>query len=513
MKKPMTIIIISIISHLTITESLREPPPVPIFPLPTARQLEWQLSEMALFLHFGLNTFTGDEWGSGHVDPSVFNPTSLNATQWVNVAKENGFSRVVLTAKHHDGFCLWPSEYTDYSVKSSPWRNGTGDVVGELADAAHKAGIDLGLYLSPWDRHEVTYGDTLEYNEYYMAQMTELLTRYGNVKEVFEDKGKGEGVDTEYFFQSWISLIQQLQPGSVIFSNFGPDIRWVGNEEGYASTTCWSLLNQSDAAGPVNLRYLQGGDPLGHDWVPPECDVSIRPGWFWHPSELPKSATNLLELYYNSVGRNCLLLLNVPPNSSGLISEEDIIVLREFTNLKRSIFSYNLAKNAIVSASSTRGGSNDTRFTPNLIIEEGIFTYWAPRRNEYHWEIYLDFQELVMFNVLQIQEPIQMGQRIVKFHVDVVNEHGEWWEVLSGTTVGYRRLLQFPSVQTQRVRLVIDKSRSDPLVAYLGLHIDTISIIDNTKSKTTLNLSSITNSNGSQVPHQIMYNHTRVSSI
>lgn len=398
----------------------------------------------------------------------------LNVTQWVNVAKENGFSRVILTAKHHDGFCLWPSDYTDYSVKSSSWRNGSGDVVGELAEAATKAGIQLGLYLSPWDRHEKVYGKTVEYNEYYMGQMTELLTRYGEVKEVWLDGAKGEDEkDMEYFFDDWFSLIHQLQPGAVIFSDAGPDTRWVGDEAGYASNTCWSLFNRSDATiGGTDTKYSQQGDPFGHDWVPAECDVSIRPGWFWHADEVPKSALNLLDLFYKSVGRNCLLLLNVPPNSSGLISDKDIEVLREFTKLRSFIFSHNLAENAIISVSSTRGGLNDSRFDPYNVLKEGIYSYWAPSKDQSSWVLYLDFPELATFNILLVQEPIQMGQRIIEFHLDILNDKGEWQKVAKGTTVGYRRLILFPEVETHGVRLVIDKSRADPLISYLGIYRD-----------------------------------------
>lgn len=224
-------------------------------------------------------------------------------------------------------------------------------------------------------------------------------------------------------------------------------------------------------------RYSQEGDPFGHDWVPAECDVSIRPGWFWHASEAPKSARTLLDLYYKSVGRNCLLLLNVPPNSSGLISDEDIQVLREFNELRSSIFSNNLAEGGLVSASSVRGGLSGTRFGPWNILEKGIFSYWAPDKQQANWVIYLDFQEHVTFNVLEIQEPIHMGQRIIEFHLDILNERGQWQKVIDGTTVGYRRLMQFSRVEAHHLRLVIDKSRGDPLVAHLGIYLDSVSIV------------------------------------
>ncbi|XP_020552377.1 alpha-L-fucosidase 1 isoform X2 [Sesamum indicum] len=422
-----------------------KPPPIPILPIPTSQQLSWQFTEMAIFLHFGTNTFTDSEWGTGHVDPSVFNPTALNATQWVSVAKETGFSRVILTAKHHDGFCLWQSDYTDYSVKSSPWKNGTGDVVKELAEAARIAGLQLGLYLSPWDRHEPCYGKTLEYNEYYLGQMSELLTRYGEIREVWLDAAK--------------------------------DTRWIGNEGGVAGTTCWSLFNRSNAEfGDTDHQYSGEGDPLGHDWVPAECDVSIRPGWFWHASEVPKSAMTLLDLYYESVGRNCLLLLNVPPNSSGLISQEDIQVLQEFSEIRGSIFSHNLAEGASISASSTRGSPSDSRYGSHNLLEDSIYSYWAPDETLSDWILYLDFREVVTFNVLLVQEPIQMGQRIIKFHLDFLNENGEWELVTTGSTVGYKRLLKFHSVKASHLRLVVEKSRADPLISYLGIYMDLFSI-------------------------------------
>ncbi|KAL6510951.1 L-fucose permease Glucose/galactose transporter [Orobanche gracilis] len=466
----------------TSISSYPTPPPLPILPIPTSHQLSWQLTEMALFFHFGPNTFTNSEWGTGHADPSIFDPKALNATQWVNVAKDSGFSRVILTTKHHDGFCLWPSQYTDYSVRSSPWRNGTGDVVKELAEAARIGGAQLGLYLSPWDRHEPCYGQTLEYNEYYLGQMTELLTRYGQIKEVFLDNAKGEGEkEMEYFFEDWFSLIHQLQPGAVIFSDAGPDVRWVGDEAGVAGTTCWSLFNRSDPrVGVTDSTYSREGDPCGPDWVPAECDVSIRPGWFWHPSESPKSALTLLDIYYKSVGRNCLLLLNVPPNSLGLISEEDAHVLQEFFNIRNTIFSRNLAKNASsIFASSTRGNKSEPRFSPLNVLEEGSYSYWAPDEAPAvsGWVLNFDFEKAVSFNVLMVQEPIQMGQRIVEFRLDFLNKSGEWEVVTSGTTVGYKRLLIFSTVRTSCLRFIVEKSRADPLVSYLGLYMDPFSNI------------------------------------
>ncbi|KAI3867846.1 hypothetical protein MKW92_021930 [Papaver armeniacum] len=490
--------------------TLLKPPPLPILPIPSSAQISWQLDEMALFLHFGTNTFTDSEWGTGHISPSIFNPTELDARQWVTVAKNAGFSRVILTVKHHDGFCLWPSAYTDYSVKSSPWKNGTGDVLFELAIAAKEAGIGLGVYLSPWDRHEGCYGKTMDYNEFYMGQMTELLTGYGEIREVFLDGAKGEGEkDMKYFFRSWFSLIHQLQPGATIFSDAGPDTRWVGDEAGVAGSTCWSLVNESSLTiGHNDAKYSGEGDPQGQDWIPAECDVSIRPGWFWHPSELPKSAITLLDIYYKSAGRNCLLLLNVPPNSSGLISDEDVQVLREFTELRRAIFSHNLAVDAVLTASSTRGSSfGDSRFKPSHVLEEGIYHYWAPEEDQSDWIIYLDFAKSISFNMIQIQEPIHMGQRVVTFHLDILSQ-GIWQTVIKGTTVGYRRLVRFPTVKSQQLRLVIDKARADPLISYLGIYSDPFSVVSDAPD-----VSSTSYFNASRIIQPVVGNHSSSTSV
>lgn len=257
-------------------------------------------------------------------------------------------------------------------------------------------------------------------------------------------------------------------------------------------------------------RYSRGGDPIGHDWVPAECDVSIRPGWFWHASEVPKSAITLLDIYYKSVGRNCLLLLNVPPNSSGLISPEDIKVLQEFTELRKSIFSHNLARNASLVASSTRG-VGDTRFDPYNVLEEGIYTYWAPKENKADWFLYLDLKESVSFNVLQVQEPIHMGQRIIEFHLEI-NSDGEWKKVANATTVGYQRLLQFATVKSQYLRFVIDKSRAEPLISYLGIYLDQFSILSNIVSNSTTNHQG-RHYNSSQFIHHFVVNSSQIATM
>lgn len=258
----------------------------------------------------------------------------------------------------------------------------------------------------------------------------------------------------------------------------------------------------------IAFRYSGEGDPFGHDWVPAECDVSIRPGWFWHPSEVPKSASTLLDIYYKSAGRNCLLLLNVPPNSSGLISAEDIQVLQEFTKLRDSIFSQNLAENALLAASSTRGDGDDGRFVPSNVLKEGIYSYWAPAENQPSWVLYLKLRDLVSFNLLHIQEPIHMGQRIIEFHFDILSDEGVWRTVVRGSTVGYRRILRFPTVESQFLRLVIEKSRADPLISYLGIHVDNFTHLSN-----QLDTRSGASINGSEVRRQITFNHSQISAV
>lgn len=417
-----------------------------------------------------MNTFTDSEWGTGSADPSLFNPDALDVQQWINTAKKAGFSRVILTAKHHDGFCLWPSSYTNYSVLLSPWRGGSGDLVAELSLAAHQAGLSFGIYLSPWDRHESCFGNTVQYNEFYLALLGELLTGYGPIAEVWLDGAKGDDApDMVYFFDSWFSIIWQLQPGAIIFSDKGPGTRWVGNEYGESGSTAWAMVNSSSLiiGGNNSAAYSQQGDQYGVDWVPAECDVSIRPGWFWHSDEQPKSVNSLLEIFYESVGRNCMLLLNVPPNTTGLISEEDVEVLISFNEVLDSIFSVNLAANATVTADSIRG----VNYVAERILDNDLATFWAPEDGKCTGYLEIDLGAPITFNVVRLQEAVSMGQRVIRYHVDYLKD-GEWITVIQGTTIGYKKLNMIETIEAEVLRLHIDEAKADPLIASFGLHLD-----------------------------------------
>ncbi|KAL6321266.1 hypothetical protein AAG906_016300 [Vitis piasezkii] len=466
---------IILIESFKLVDSNRElviTPPLPILPLPKSSQLKWQERELIMFLHFGVNTFTDSEWGTGHESPAIFNPTGLNASQWVEVAVEAGISLMILTAKHHDGFCLWPSKYTDHSVVSSPWRNGHGDVVRDLVTAAEARGVDVGLYLSPWDRHDRRYGKEKQYNEYYLAQLQELLHEYGNVREIWFDGAKGANApNMSYDFGDWFAMVRELQTSINIFSDAGPDVRWVGNEKGFAGSTCWSTINRTSLSiGNASIvDYINTGDPKGTDWLPPECDVSIRPGWFWHKSQKPKKLSKLLEIYYNSVGRNCVLLFNVPPNTTGLISETDVQRLREFRNAVDTIFSTNLAENGAIKASSRRGGK-DSDFGPeNVLDSDHLWTFWAPREeDDEHWLEIKAANEGLRFNVVRIQEAIGLGQRIKRHEI-----YADGKLVGKGTTVGHKRLHRLGGVVHARsLKVRILESRGVPLVSSFGLHFD-----------------------------------------
>ncbi len=452
-------------------QSVMVTPPRPILPIPTARQLEWQRGELAMFLHFGVNTFTGREWGAGDEDPDVFNPANLDVGQWARVARETGFRTLILTAKHHDGFALWPSRYTDHSVRSSSWLRGAGDVLGELARAAADEDLRLGVYLSPWDRHESSYGDEAPYNRFYMGQLTELLTDYGAIAEVWFDGAKGpEAKDMEYDFGAYWALVRQLQPGAVIFSDEGPDVRWIGNERGFAGSTNWSMLDRRKVSvGRADTQYLNVGDLNGPDWVPGECDVSIRPGWFWHADQKPKALAELLDIYFKSVGRNCVLLLNVPPNPEGQLDRADVARLREFRQALDSIFRSNLAHDKSVRASNVRGAS--VAYSSQQAVDGDPATFWAADDSVLQATLELDLGAAFEFDIVQLQEPIHLGQRIASYRLQV-ESRGEWKTVHTGTTVGYKKIDRIERTASRRLRLIIDDARGTPLVSEIALYLD-----------------------------------------
>lgn len=426
---------------------------------PTPQQLAWQEAELTMFLHFGINTFTDREWGDGKEDPKLFNPTELDARQWVRVAKDAGFKYMILTAKHHDGFCLWPSKYTEHSVKNSPWRAGRGDVVRELVDACREADMKMGVYLSPWDRHERTYGDSPVYNQYFRNQLTELLTNYGAIDEVWFDGACGEGANgrrQEYDWQSYYEVIRKLQPNALI-AICGPDIRWVGNESGVARETEWSVQD----ANPV---FQKGID--GKVWYPAECDVSIRPGWFWHKSQddKVKSLEHLIDIYYKSVGRNSVLLLNVPPNDQGLFAEPDVKRLREFQEAVTETFAVNFAEGKPADASNVRADSKASN-----AVDGNRDTYWATDEKTTTASLEVNLGEPITFNVSLIQEDIALSQRVEEYRLEAWDGQG-WKQITEGTTIGHKKLDRFPDVTASKVKLTIAKSLAPPLIRAFGLY-------------------------------------------
>jgi alpha-L-fucosidase len=382
---------------------------------------------------------------------------------------------VILTAKHHDGFCLWPSKYTEHSIKNSPYKGGQGDIVGELAQACRDAGLKLGLYLSPWDQHEPTYGDTQAYNQFYQSQLRELLTNYGPVTEVWFDGAKGPNArNMEYDWPGFYAIVRELQPDAVIFN--GPDIRWVGNERGFARESEWSVVNRNDKPFDFISQTQQDlgslaalGDGANLIWYPAETDVSIRPGWFYHAREdgRVKSVEQLLDIYFKSVGRNSVLLLNLPPDRRGLVHENDVQRLREFRKGLDAIFAENLAAGARATASAVKG--NDPAFAADKITDSDKQTYWTTNDGTAAATIELDLGKPRTFNVAELAEHIETGQRISQFALDAW-DGGDWKEVIRGTTVGYKRLLRFGDVTTSKVRVRLLDSRVCPTLSGLGLY-------------------------------------------
>ena len=458
--------------------------------VPSPRQLAWQELELVAFVHFGMNTFMDREWGQGNEDPAMFNPTDFDARQWVKVLKDAGMKLLVLTTKHHDGFCLWPSEFTDHGLKASPWKHGAGDVVGEVAQACREAGLKFGVYLSPWDRHEKSYGDSPVYNEHFRNQLRELLTKYGDVAEVWFDGACGEGPNgkrQEYDWQSYYKLIRELQPQAVI-AIMGPDVRWVGTEAGYGRETEWSVvpgvarnldtIAASSQQNPVDRSFVpidfMSKDLGSRDkvksatslvWYPAETDVSIRPGWFYHESrdELVKTPEKLVDIYYNSVGRNSVLLLNIPPDKRGRINDSDIKALKGLRKTLDLTFGTNLMIAARVTASNERRGHSGAS-----IVDRDSRSYWTTEESIESATLEVRLARTLTFNRAMLQEEISIGQRVESFRLEAWT--GKTWRgIATGTTIGYKRLLRFPNVTASKVRIVIERSRTSPTLSSFAL--------------------------------------------
>lgn len=455
------------------------PPPAPILPIPSERQIAWHELEYYGFVHFNMNTFSDMEWGMGDEDPMQFDPSDLDTRQWARVVKDAGMKGIIITAKHHDGFCLWPSAYTEHSVKNSPWRDGKGDLIRELADACKEYGLKFGIYYSPWDRNHADYGKP-EYISYMRNQLHELLTDYGDIFEVWFDGANGGtgyygGANEErivdkltyYDWENTYALARELQPGAVMFSDGGPDIRWVGNEEGYSYETTWAnLMRDSVYAGmPEYPEKYAKGQENGTHWVPAEADVSIRPGWYYHEYEdhKVKSLSQLLDIYYKSIGRNSALLINFPVDRRGLIHEKDVEQIMKLSDKVKEDFSVDLAQKAVITATNERGVGYNVK---NIL--EHPDTYWATEDDVLNSAITLAFTEPTLFNRLMVQEYIKLGQRIKSFIVEVETEKG-WKEIQAGTTVGAKRILRFDDVMAEKIRFTIMDAKGSPTISRLGL--------------------------------------------
>lgn len=459
---------------LTACNSQSVSPPEPASPVPTENQIAWHEMELNAFIHFTTNTFTDLEWGYGDESPEIFNPTELDAEQWVTVLKDAGFKGVILTAKHHDGFCLWPSRYTDHTVKNSPYKDGNGDVVREVSDACKKHGLKFGIYLSPWDRNRSDYGEA-SYVQYYRKQLDELLTGYGPVFEMwFDGANGGDGyyggtretrkIDnkTYYDWPTTIEFARTLQPDMLFFSDGGPDIRWVGNERGYIGETNWNTITPDTLyAGKHGINnILNTGSEDGTHWIPGEVDVSIRPGWFYHEKEdsLVKSPEKLFDIYLTSVGRGSVLLLNMPPDRRGLIHENDVESLKGFRQLLDNAFENDLAKGAKITAGNHRGKSK--QFEPSNLIDTDKETYWATDDGITSSSVEIEFNQPQTVSYVLLQERIRLGQRVKSFSIDVW-ENDNWQKVYQGTTIGYKRIAKLDTPSTaSKIRINIEDSKA-----------------------------------------------------
>ncbi len=444
--------------------------------IPERKQYEWQKLEMTAFVHFGINTFTGREWGDGTEKPELFNPTQFDANQWVKTLKDGGMKMVIITAKHHDGFCLWPTKTTLHSVASSPWRNGEGDVVKEVKEACDTYGLKFGIYLSPWDRNAECYGNSPVYNDFFLSQLTELLTWYGKIDEVWFDGANGEGPNGRkqiYDWQAYYDKIKELQPEAVV-AIVGEDVRWVGTETGYGRETEWSVtalapggtleMTNSNRQLGINAQSKDLGsreliEKANHlFWYPAEVDVSIRPSWFYHENEddKVKSLAKMVDIYFNSVGLNAVLLLNVPPDKRGLIHENDVLRLQEFKAYLDKMYACNLIQGAVFSK----------EVQSQMVVSDRYEAAWKTVAIPAAAEAILPHEKT--FNVIMLQEDITKGQRVERFKVEVW-DGDRWKSIASSTTIGYKKLLRVPKITTSKIRLVIEEARGNTIISNFGL--------------------------------------------
>jgi len=460
---------------------------------PSPRQLAWQELEFYAFIHFTVNTFTDREWGTGEESQSLFDPSELDAAQWVEACRSAGMKGLILTCKHHDGFCLWPSAYTEHSVKSSPWRNGQGDLVREVADACREAGLKFGVYLSPWDRHEQSYGDSPAYNAYFVNQLRELLTGYGELFCVWFDGACGEGPNGKrqvYDWDAYYALIRELQPNAVI-SVCGPDVRWCGNEAGQTRRSEWSVVpatmrdnekiqenSQKVDDGEFAKRVGSQDEDLGSRsvlaeaeeavWYPAEVNTSIRPGWFYHASEdeSVKTAAELMELYERTVGGNSTFLLNLPPDRRGLIHENDVARMKELGERIRATYGTNLAVGAAVRGSAAK----DETHGPDRLTDGDGSTYWQAPEGTEQADFVIDLGAERAFDRIVLEENIREGQRIERFRIEIEDVRGDWSLVYEGTVVGYKKICRFAETTARRLRLTIAESRWSPTLSGFGVY-------------------------------------------
>jgi alpha-L-fucosidase len=448
--------------------------PVSKMPLPSQAQLGWHNMEYYWFVHFSPNTFTDREWGLGDEPEDAFNPTDLDCRQWCRIAKAAGAKGIIITAKHHDGFCLWPSNYSTHTVRESKWKNGKGDVLKELSQACKEYGLKFGVYLSPWDRNHPQYG-TPAYNDVFVNMMKEIFTNYGPIWEFWWDGANGEGPNGKrqvYDWHRFEQTIRILSPNTVVFSDIGPDIRWVGNESGVAGKTNWNYLDTAGftrGSGAPSTDVLNTGNENGNNWIPAECDVSIRPGWFYHPEEDAKVKTPaaLFSIYLQSVGRGATMLLNVPADRRGLIHAQDSAAVMGFKKLREENFHNNLAAKAKVEILNGKTTRRSKKLTDNLQTT-------AEQLRQYQSQIIrIDLPAEEWVNCIVLQEDLTKGQRVKEAEIGLFEAPASmatWQPTVKATTIGHKRILTFPAQKAKYIYIRITAAKASPFISEAGVY-------------------------------------------